>query len=31
MNHNFHGFGDLMSQSREALDAIGVFAAEHRG
>ena len=23
MNHNFHGFGDLMRQSREALDQIG--------
>ena len=27
MTHNFHGFGDLVPQSREALDEIGAFIA----
>ena len=29
MNHNFHGFGELMPQSRDALAEIGAFAARH--
>ena len=29
MNHNFHGFGELMPQSRDALAEIGAFAAKH--
>lgn len=29
MNHNFHGFADLMPQSRDALDAIAAFVAMH--
>jgi acetyl esterase/lipase len=29
MNHNFHGFGDLMPQSQQALDAISAFVARH--
>jgi monoterpene epsilon-lactone hydrolase len=29
MNHNFHGFGELMPQSRDALAEIGAFAAQH--
>ncbi|MGH6771547.1 MAG: alpha/beta hydrolase fold domain-containing protein [Xanthobacteraceae bacterium] len=28
MNHNFHGFGDMLPQSREALERIGSFVAE---
>lgn len=31
MNHNFHGFGEMMPQSREALAEIGAFVAEHCG
>jgi acetyl esterase/lipase len=29
MNHNFHGFGEMMPQSREALAEIGAFAARY--
>lgn len=29
MNHNFHGFGELMPQSRDALAEIGAFVAAH--
>jgi epsilon-lactone hydrolase len=29
MNHNFHGFGEMMPQSRDALVEIGAFAAKH--
>lgn len=29
MNHNFHGFGEMMPQSREALIEIGAFTAKH--
>jgi acetyl esterase/lipase len=29
MNHNFHGFGAMMPQSRDALIEIGAFAAKH--
>ena len=29
MNHNFHGFGDMIPQSREAFAEIGAFAAAH--
>jgi epsilon-lactone hydrolase len=29
MNHNFHGFGEMMPQSREALAEIGAFVAKH--
>jgi monoterpene epsilon-lactone hydrolase len=29
MNHNFHGFGEMMPQSREALAEIGTFVAKH--
>jgi monoterpene epsilon-lactone hydrolase len=29
MNHNFHGFGEMMPQSRDALAEIGAFAAAH--
>lgn len=28
MNHNFHGFGGMMPQSRDALIEIGAFAAQ---
>jgi epsilon-lactone hydrolase len=27
MNHNFHGFGDMLPQSRQALDRIVIFVA----
>jgi hypothetical protein len=29
MNHNFHGFSEMMPQSRDALAEIGIFAAAH--
>jgi monoterpene epsilon-lactone hydrolase len=29
MNHNFHGFGEMMPQSRDALAEIGAFADKH--
>jgi acetyl esterase/lipase len=29
MTHNFHGFGEMMPQSRDALTEIGAFAASH--
>jgi acetyl esterase/lipase len=29
MNHNFHGFGEMMPQSRDALNEIGTFVAKH--
>jgi epsilon-lactone hydrolase len=29
MNHNFHGFADMTSQSRDALAEIGAFVAIH--
>jgi acetyl esterase/lipase len=29
MNHNFHGFGEMMPQSRDALIEIGAFAEKH--
>jgi acetyl esterase/lipase len=29
MNHNFHGFGEMIPQSRDALAEIGAFVAEH--
>jgi epsilon-lactone hydrolase len=29
MNHNFHGFGEMMPQSRDALIEIGAFTAKH--
>lgn len=29
MNHNFHGFGEMTPQSRDALIEIGAFAAKH--
>ena len=28
MNHNFHGFGDLLPQSRQALEKIASFVAQ---
>lgn len=29
MNHNFHGFGEMMPQSRDALAEIGAFAEKY--
>jgi acetyl esterase/lipase len=29
MNHNFHGFGEMMPQSCDALAEIGAFVTEH--
>ena len=31
MTHNFHGFGEIVPQSREALNEIGAFIAAHAG
>jgi epsilon-lactone hydrolase len=31
MNHNFHGFGDMLPQSRLALEQIAAFVASHTG
>jgi hypothetical protein len=29
MNHNFHGFGDDLMHSRQALKQIAAFVASH--